>query len=426
MKLKDKNIAFVVFLGLLSGALVFGAAAGCSNYPVLSELANSRTKLILKGTYESNSPYSWQTVLFDDDSLASGSLPASEKAAVNFADINLNIDIAAIRVARPGDTLSQSAPEDYWEYFAEHRTLFCAENKDANNRPLIDCIDQNGTKNLSKLFTSGYSYPVIDLPAGKYSHLAIYFRKFVIGPAVQYSSSGTLLDSITSIFDNRSVYGIDLAQEIIQYRPGSATDDPLMFPLERKNFSLVVPNNSEPIVFEVRFFVKNNLMHYGMEHGDKTSSITPISFVGPSDWAYNYQYDNISNGYRLGGNIIMTARLYEENHVGSIDIVDSVAPAANMEYYAVVQSGATFDPAQGVLPYAATSVSASGGGGSAGTVTNLPAGAYDIYKTCDIQQQSASGLIAGADGYPEKATFCGSATVTEGAAATANVNCTCL
>lgn len=402
------------------------ALASCTNEPIISQLVNNRTTLLLKGTYESNTPYDWKSAdgnFYQDDSLAVSGLPTGVTDPISLADLSINIDIASIRIAKKG-TLDPADPTDYWEYFAEKRVLFCDGNRDVNNRYLVGCVENNGNANSLDLFSEGFNYPAIDIGPGTYDHFAIYFRKFVTGPAAKYDSSDNFLENLTSIFDNRSVFGLDLATEIIQFQ-GTSTADPIMFPLEQTGMGLVIPDNDEPLTIEVRVFIKNNLIQYGMTYGNQTTIRQPLSFIGPADWSYNYKYDDVTEGHRLGGNIPFSVRIYEKNNVGSIDITDAQAPAANMEYYAVMPTGASFDPQAGELPYAATSVAASGGG-SAGSITNLPPGTYDIYKTCDLQMQSTGGLIDRADGYPEKPVNCAvSATVTKGAATAASFDCPC-
>jgi len=388
----------------------------CAKFPILSDLYNNRISIVLKGTYESNTPYTWNTNVYMDDSLAapySGGIVSP----VLQSDVSAYIDIAEIRLGTGTGKTENVAPEKYWIYFTPKREVFCSNNNangDANYK-LLSCFNDNGDKNYSDFFNSGFTFPAYDVPVRTYQHMAIYFRKFITGPAVSYTdNAGNGAANLTTMFDNRYLYAINLMDSIVEY---SAADTgqtvPLLFPLERTDLSLNIPDSRDPYVMEIRIFIKNLMMKHVIQHHLGDSSAGPITFIGPSDWVANHNSADLKLAYHMGGNIIFTARIYDPANVGSIKIVDNEAVPARKSYYAVMPSGSSLPTDLKYLPYAATSRSGTGG-----TVENLPPGNYDIYKTADSKRYDTTGLVAGQDGYPESTTFCTTVSVTAGSTTT--------
>jgi len=397
---RNKTLHFAVFSILL---VTIGSIFSCSNTPVLSELANSRLQLVFKGTYESNNPHPWKPIHSNDSLIGQPGSINTTGTPYNFSDLNFYLDIADIRLATGTGLPANTKPADYWTYFTKERKLFCSTHYALLNYPLNGCIEGNGQQSLTDFFNEGYLYPTSDLEAKTYSHVAIFFRKMVVNKAIKYDAAGNITGNISTMFDNRSVNGIDLGSKILQVKPGTSTingiTDPLISPLERTDLQITIPDTELPYVLEVRVFIKNLLMNHVIQYGDGTLSGLPVTFVGPSDWNANHQFDNVDNAFKMGGNMVFYARVYQPEKSGNIVITDAGVNTTNLVYYAVMPAGTTF-PTNG-LPYAATSVQGAGD-----KITNLPEGLYDVYKTCDIQYRTAAGLAIGQDGFPEKIVSC--------------------
>lgn len=354
-----------------------------TNEPVLSQLYNDRVTLVLKGTYESNDPYDWKNI-YTSDSVTAKSITFNNNITSQ-SEIKWYIDIAEFRMAK-GAGYTGTDPDDYWMLFARERQVMCSETAALYDKVLDTCISDNGQGKLSSFFGEGLTLPAVDVKSGTYNHFAIYFRKLLTWPSESYTSS--VFDSnLVSLFDNRYVNGTNI-ENLYNYKIGN-TDDVVMFPLERTDLNLTIDNNEKPYVIEVRVFLKNLMMKHVIDY----SSIEDkqIGFVGPSDWATDHLYNDITSLEMLGDNMIFTARSYYPDNIGSIQV--TTADAANC-YWAVVGAGDTFTPAT-ELPLAATQAKQNY------LIKNLPAGNYDLYKTCDT-----SGNGVANDGYPETATAC--------------------
>ena len=203
-----------------------------------------------------------------------------------------------------------------------------------------------------------------------------------------------------------------------------------MFPMERKDLSLTIVEDHEPYVLEVRIFIKNLMMvHVRQVTGNSAvpsdSSNGAFVYVGPADWNINHAITDINaggiisgNATRQGGAVIFTARTYQPAKVGSINMTSA---ATSGEYFAVVAAGTTFTGS--ALQLAATA-------GTNTSITNLPAGSYDVYRTCDKFKCAStstggtcSATVAGNDGYPETVQKCGSSVVVTAGTATTVGTC---
>ncbi len=391
---------------LITGLLLLNS---CTGEAVFSPLVNTRLKLILKGTYESNNPDVFGTLHEDDGSSTLRSAYSSSAmdttwGAVTKDDLQWYIDIAEIRISTRTDDFSGDDPTEYWSLFARDRMLMCSTyNSNKSGKYLDSCSKQNGISQLANFFEEGISYPATDLGEGTYKQVAIYFRKLITSPAYSFASDGTSANMQEVNFDNQPVNGYNVLS-LMQNSPGGDGES-LLFPLHNNNLNLTVTSDGKPYVIEARVFLKNLMM----KHTAKTSSGW-LSFISPSDWSENHLYDTDSDAGKVGGNVLMTARLYYPDNVGSLKITGAV----DADYVAVMPAGASFDPLT-QLPYAATTATNK-------TITNLPPGTYDVYATCDLTYKTCSTDVGGTmndctaetdtanvgkDGFPEKHVACG-------------------
>lgn len=392
------------------------ATLQCTNELVFSSLVNTRMKIILKGTYETNNSYDAQPLYTNDSlsSLISGTLSGSELASENASltqqsQLKYYIDIAEIRMATGRGAPTGGNARDYWSFPARNRNLFCSKVTSNSGRNFNNCSKEDGREKLTALLDNGLEIESSDVPSGVYPHVGIFFRRLIVDPSFSYNSSGNGKTVIRAFFENQAINGVDIENDY-QFSPSNLTV-PMMFPLENKDLNVRVFEGDEPFVVEIRFFLKNLMMKHvrSVSGGYRT-------FIGPSDWLYNHDYNGQHSG-RLGGHFIMSARSYMPSSVGSIQVNSNLG--AYPHYYGVVPAGSAFDPKQG-LPLAATRA-------DTGHITNLPEGQYDLYRTCDVKIcTSANCDQAGTDGYPETAKACGVNPVSVVAGATASVaGCAC-
>jgi hypothetical protein len=423
-------------------------AVNCTGELPISDLINNTITLKVLGTYESNDPYG-DLGLKKDDIIDGGAgiLGASPTLGLttdiyDYASsqilnetIKYYIDIAEIRIAQGQGQSSNDTVSSYWSQFAIERQLMCTDYSSAENRTLSNCAAQNGTNRLSEFFSGGFTYPAVDISTGTYNHLGIYFRRFNISPAAQfygdgkyyngapYNTSGTKTtasQSVTSAFDNRTIFAVDI-ESFLQNKYGETATEPGLFPLQRKDLSLTIQGDQEPYVMEVRIFLKNLMMVHARQVTGDVSNPTNLAnaasvYIGPADWNVDHAYKDLANAGRMGGSVLMTARTYQPAKVGAIQMASTIASPG---YFAVVLTGTTFATPVTTLPLAATA-------GTNGRIANLSPGTYDIYRTCDKQYCSTASTagtcdnFAGAnlDGYPETAVYCSTATVTTGTTTT--------
>lgn len=353
----------------------------CSNHPVLSDLANSRMRLVIKGTYSSNGVEPRQTALKGYQYTGLGG------AAANHSDSNsfkLYIDLGELRMASgngPGKD-----PKKYWKSFSRDRLVLCDDIIASDGRVLQSCKDNNGRQKLSDFLTGkGVSLPSNDVGNGNYNHIALYIRKFSSFPSFSYDGSGNKTQDNKTVFDNERIYGAHAGQAYYLRAGDSNKGVPRLFPLENKNVSIEIPNNDLPYVLEVRVMINGLLM----KHIQNNDSGGYLSFIGPSNWLDGV-YDRSG---KLGGNFTITARAYQPHNVGSIQVSSTMR--------AVVKAGSSFDGKS--LPYAAAK----------DVVTNLPPGSYDVYTVTD----------SNSDGFFDQVSRCASNVVVVKNATTTATGC---
>lgn len=418
----------------------------CTGELPLSDLVNNTITLKVLGTYESNDAYGNLTLQKDDVIVAglpnniTGSSPnlnntlmADYAVGLSVSRIKYYIDLAEIRMAKGQGKSSSQSISDYWSQFAISRQLMCSSYDSADGRGLSNCSDSAGIDRLNAFFNGGFTYPAVDVPSGSFNHLGIYFRRFVTYPAARFRGDGTYNDgannatdqttsenSMTTAFDNRTIYGIDI-ESFLQNAYGATNTEPMMFPLQRKDLALNIYNDHEPYVLEVRMFIKNAMMVHVIQNTGTTtpaadSTNSAFVYIAPADWNVNHAYQDLTNNLRQGGSIAMTARTYQPAKVGSVQITGGLANSG--EYFAAVPAGTTFSYPLTTLPYAATA-------GTNTTISNLQPGSYDVYRVCDKKTCTSASTAGtcdnpqnGTDGFPETPARCGvtSHNVTTGTA----------
>lgn len=449
MKFNQKRYAFLILIGIIT-------MQQCTNESVFGQLINTRANIILKGTYETNSPHGWyNNQFYISDALAgikattgvsvTGTSYDQEASDLSRTNFNLYADIAELRIASGKGIGSNQRPNDYYTYIGQSRQLLCSQTVALDGKSLDTCDEQGSVSKYNQFFNEGFNYPATDVREGVYPHMAIFFRRLVTDSSKSFNKEGTLVRTFRSPFDNRNVNGRDIfaIYNVIADKAADSKSSKTLelFPLQRTDLNLTIPGGRDSYTIEVRVWLKNILMKHStgtIKYAADGTTITSAAFqtfIGPSDWRINHDYIDTSNDntidddmFNLGGHILLAARVYQSIDVGSISIINGTADnAVNIHYYAAIPtSQGNFNPEPDAssnpnpqLPYAATA------GGITGNIKNLPSGSYNLYVTCDRKKfiaatykDASADYTGGAtttentDGYPETATKCNTSEIT--------------
>lgn len=372
--------------------LACAALAGCKGdhgQPLLSTLLgiNSKTVVILKATYASDSPLEFAQInnnaIFsdtDDTGIDTSGLPS-------YSSLPIYIDIGEIRLSTKnfGDGLwsidSAKDAKAFWDVLASERQVYCSQPYSANLEN-DGCFQTGGLVNFQELMNGrGAVYPSHDVGPGVYLHAGVFVRAIATG----YSRlSGT---AQSAIFDNSEVLNTTNLTPYLQYDP--AIDDglrqilpPQTFPLHFNSVmsnitgnSMIMSDEYTTRVVELRFNLKENLMVHGL---NDTSGFRTL--VSVSDWrrGHTLQRD-------LGGSLLLRARIYYPDYVNDLTVQNGTGGASTRYYLAVIDPLEAFP--EDNLPVAATPARSG-----ANVLRNLTGG---VNYTLQCRHDANN------DGYPE-------------------------
>lgn len=366
--------------------LLTASCKGDDGEPLLSTLLgiNSKTVLILKGTYASDSPLEFtqinNNVLFTDadDSADLSGVPT-------YSALPIYIDIGEVRLSTKnlGDGLwsidSAKDAKAFWDVLASERQVYCSQPYSVSLESDA-CFDTGGLVNYQEFMNGrGAVFPSRDVGPGVYLHAGVFLRSLATG----YSRlSGTVQ---SAVFDNTQVINTTNITPYIQYDP--ALDDvlrqvlpPQTFPLHFNSImgnitpnSMIYTDEYTTRVVEIRFNIKENLMVHGV---NDTSGFRTM--VGISDWRRGHALQR-----DLGGNVLMRARIYYPDYINNLYIQGGTA--STRHYYAIIDPMETY--VEDNLPVAATPVRSG-----TNLIRNLTGGVNYILQ-CRYDSNN--------DGYPE-------------------------
>lgn len=320
--------------------------------PVISSLFNQRMLLLVKGTYASDSPISFQdysngTNSLYLDSQGDGHDPGFDLSGLPQASsLPIFIDIGEVRISSKfqqgagglDEIKDANASKKFWDYIAPFRQVYC-------NVPYsivgASCINNGLGKMQEFLNGDGAVFPSVDPSADlrkpdyggqdqtwrlspdeiqlwgyptQYYYMGIYIRSFVTGWSMELGAP-----ILTTMFDNHTVPGINIVPRN-NYVPGTQESDkqlktPFMFPLFYATTigqkDMDVRPGVDPFIMEVRMNLKENLMVHSFTNVNNNIQ----TFVGISDWRYNH-----SGEIDMGGNILTRARIIYPEMAASLKI----------------------------------------------------------------------------------------------------------
>jgi len=375
------------FTGIILLPLLLVACAGKGSKALLSSLLseNSRTVLILKGTYASDAPLEFTEI--NGNSLFVNTPDAPDLTTVPaYGQIPLYFDIGEIRLSSKKyadglwDITTAKQAKDFWDVLAPKRQVYCSQPYSINLAN-DGCYATGGLINFQEFMNGrGALYPSQDVGPAVYLHAGIFFREIATG---HHRLANT---PQATIFDNNTLYNTASITPYVQYDPGSQSLQtvlaPQWFPMHYASLmgnvtanSMVFNNDETTRVIEMRMNIKENLMVMGLS--DANGLRTVVAFSG---WRRAHLLD-----INAGGNVLMRARIYYPDYVNTLQITGGVQ---DPHYYYAVQDPLDQYADGDMIPLAATPVRNGGGN----RIQNLMGGvSYRLQCRQDTDN----------DGYPE-------------------------
>ena len=373
---------------------------------LLSYLVNNRMTIILKGTYATDNPLDWneinanQIFVDADDMLAirhqslTSCDPDTEGDCVPAYDnLPIYIDFGDIRLSSKSSNLDsvsdQEDSEKFWNVASAERQVYCSRYYARSSA--IDSCSNNGGLEKFKEFMDGRGaiYPSRDIPNGYYIHTGVFVRRIVTGWA---SEDGEL--SSNALFDNTRLSGANILANLstpppptnpdIEDNPGPSEWFPLHY-RPGSGQSLYKGSDYLPIVLEIRFNLKENLMLHSYTITPEGGTPIQRNIIAFSDWRREHSNMMNSNGSsRMGGNVLSRSRFFYPYRVSRIDIAN-MGSGGSQYYFALYQTNESDRDDR--LPYAATPARS----GSNNQLNHIMPGTYQLECRYDANN----------DGYPE-------------------------
>ena len=311
----NKTILHLVTAFLLAGVFA------CSGDPLLTDLRNNNLTVIIKGTYESNSPRPWIT-----------SWPVVEDDSINMYPVKITtkpntfmIDITGMSLSGNGDTS---------RFGNKRKTYECATDDSADFF--------NGT---------GITMRNDDVSSGKeYKTLNLYLRKLLFSDAMKYelANDGWHEEKFRTYFDEKRVDAFNFNLLLINYfydllrYENDGDDANRIYPLKIDISNGLVFDPDDEVVLEVRLVIKNFVKLYEYNRLDYASSRPyVVHYFGVSDWLRDVQKDD----NMIGGNLHAVARTYVKGRTGSVkgsaisgNYVIGIPEESNINEYMITSS----------------------------------------------------------------------------------------
>ena len=280
-------------------AIVYAAFAACGDVPVFTELDTNRLKIIIKGTFETESESNFDKMNditpLNHPSVLTGSVVRFPGANDAFP-ATFMFDIAELRLNG--------------KKFGNYRQVMEASLSDSSQGPFF-----NG---------EGFELTNDDPAEGYYDTVQVYVRKMIFdGGNIYRLSSGTFVhDKETQVIFNEKIR--DGGFDFNQYQQNTYVDSLKLdsnsylrsFPIEIPIVGgLQYDKNEKETVLEIRFVIKNFIKKYELSSHD-SGERRLFHFYALSDWLREAR----SGDRVLGGNILAVARAYVPGKTGSAEV----------------------------------------------------------------------------------------------------------
>ncbi len=274
--------------------LFFAAlAAGCGDRPLLTEMGTNRLMVVLKGTYESNSPMPW-------------SMPGPGEAGYDTLVLDDSVDDCDVEGPNPSFLLMDVAELKLVDSKGKNYRF-------ANYRQTLAFPFSDQEPYFSGL---GVVLENDDVPSRKEPYVAVglYLRKMLMDSAIRFypSVDGWQSRYEWDSFDSQEFPSFNFNQfqvhsfyDTLRYEKTYINRVyPLTIPitdLDTGNLGFLYNKKPPLTVLEIRMVVKNFVKKY--EYGSYPDQ---VHYFALSDWLQNVEPDETS----IGGNIITTVRSY--------------------------------------------------------------------------------------------------------------------
>jgi hypothetical protein len=274
--------------------VIAASIIGCGKKPLFDILEEKNIDVVIKGTYESNSPRPWLPAVVDDDSMTvcppdGGVDPATKPATYDYLPSTFYMDIAEMKLDS--------------DKFANYRMLYSDPTTDSD--PLF-----NGT---------GVLYENNNVrPNEVYNYLNVYFRRMIFDNASSFNAStGAFISNPQTYYGSTLINAFDFdVLEILSKYNTLVNNYTLLnytFPLSVPISGNFVFDNTHDYVIELRIVVKNFIKRY--------ESITTVNNVINSThfFAFSDLFNDVRSGDAyIGGNVIAGARWYIKGQTTTI------------------------------------------------------------------------------------------------------------
>jgi hypothetical protein len=268
---------------------------GCDNEALFDQLKSSKLKMVIKGTYESNSPRGWLSTVVDDDSMVvlppSGIVSTAKPSEYDSIPTVCKLDIAEIKIN-----------DD--ERFANYRQVYQPSMTDSD--PFF-----NG---------AGVSYECDDVRYKRYySTLDLYMRKNAFDNAHSFIPSTGLYGSlIKSLFNEVTSPGYDFILHevwtVYDNLRSERTDLNRIYPLSIGFDTPFYYTDDDDYTLEIRLVIKNFVKRYELITTDDDDATVSYHYFGFSDWSR----DSLPGDSYSGGNLLGVARWYSKKKVTTV------------------------------------------------------------------------------------------------------------
>ncbi len=374
---------YVIFLSFM----VLSQCGG--NTLLLSYLTNTRTVVIVKGSYSSDSPLEFSEIngnriRLDNEGneLAGICDPVGSVLSINvscldspnntnvyaYDQLPIYLDLAGMRLSASDQNLEAIGSVDesnrFWNVLSSERETYC--NRPENLNEQNACVQQDGRQKFLDFFNGqGVDYPHRIIANTSYLQAGLFFRRIVFGfsrtvrTTFNTDANGQRVgnEMITSVgdtnanFDGVTVAGRDIVS-LAGFIPGSGAPTPntqlsLLFPMLFRAGSerqMILDNTYQPAVIEIRIGLKEILSYHRYRLHNITDFVecdadtagetwmpnTEINstyeyVIAPIDWRIKHNNNCLENewGLRMGGNLLMRARIYYPHRTSNIIIANS-------------------------------------------------------------------------------------------------------
>ena len=299
-------------------------ALNCGKEPLLTNLETNQLMVVLKGTYESNSPMDWAmpTACQNSSLRTDGTMACDTYTAGHLSQVqDDSVVICDGRDSGIAYGKDDSNPSVFMIDIAEMVLMDykSTKHKFSNYRQTYAF----GLGDGDPMFNgAGYLLDNDDVPSKAYAALGIYVRKMLLNGARNYApdKDGWRSSPIWDVFAenelpsyNFNKYQMHSYYDTLRYESSFFNRVyPIIIPISDMK-GMIFSDKFPVTVLEVRFVVKNFIKKY--EISTVSGGINnAIHFYGFSDWLQDVQADDTV----IGGNILIVARWYVPGLTGKI------------------------------------------------------------------------------------------------------------